>query len=50
MHNFTTRRFQEKKNAYVCLNPFISPEEERVAMEVREKTGVRADQLLFRSV
>jgi len=38
----------EKNNAYACLNPFISPEEERVAMEAREKTGLRADQLLFK--
>lgn len=38
----------EKKNSYACLNPYISPEEEKIAMASRENTGPRPDQLLFR--
>jgi len=38
----------EKKNSYACLNPYISPEEERIAMAARENIGPRPDQLLFR--
>merc|ERR1719295_1944104 len=38
----------EKKNAYACLNPFITPEEERIAFNARAKTELRPDQLLWR--
>ena len=48
LENHTKILFQEKKNSYACLNPYISPEEERIAVAARENIGPRPDQLLFR--
>jgi len=39
---------REKKNAHICLNPCITPEQERVGLAAAEKTQPRKDQLLFR--
>lgn len=38
----------EKANMHICLNPYITPEQERIAMKTREGAGLRPDQLLFR--
>jgi len=38
----------EKANTYICLNPYFTPEQERIAMKAREKQGLRGDQLLFK--
>ena len=40
-------RLQEKRNAYLCLNPYLSPEAERVAHAKRETEEPRPDKLLF---
>jgi len=38
----------EKANMHFCLNPYITPEQERIAMKSREGDGLRADQILFK--
>jgi len=38
----------EKANMHICLNPYISPEHERIAMKSREGVGLRPDQILFK--
>ena len=42
---FATLR--EKKNIHLCLNPFISPEQERSSAQLRAG-ALRPDQILFR--
>lgn len=39
---------REKANMHICLNPYITPEQERVAMKTREGVGLRPDQLLYK--
>jgi len=39
---------REKKNTKLCMNPFITPEQERVATKAREGQGLRPDQILFK--
>jgi len=48
MNKMNRKINQEKKNAYACLNPFITPEQERIALAAREKNELRPDQLLFK--
>jgi len=38
----------EQANTYICLNPYITPEQERVAMKAREKQSLRDDKILFK--
>jgi len=38
----------EKNNMHICLNPYITPEQERIAMKAREGVGLRTDQILFK--
>jgi len=39
---------REQANMHICLNPYITPEQERIAMKRREGAGSRPDQLLFK--
>merc|ERR1719309_209226 len=32
----------------ICLNPYVTPEQERIATKARRKTELREDQILFR--
>jgi len=38
----------EVANTHLCLNPFITPEQENIAMKAREQNSPRPDQVLFR--
>ena len=38
----------EKRNTMICLNPYVTPEQERIAAKARSKTELREDQILFR--
>ena len=38
---------REKKNIHICLNPILSPEEERQSVAARQG-ALRVDQVLFR--
>ena len=44
---FKLGTFREKKNIHLCLNPFISPEQERSSTQFRAG-ALRPDQILFR--
>ena len=33
---------------HICLNPYITPDQERIAMKTREGVGLRPDQILFK--
>merc|ERR1719510_1394259 len=39
---------REKKNVALCLNPYITVEQERVLTQAREKTEERPDKTLFK--
>eukprot|EP00088_Acartia_fossae_P014782 TRINITY_DN17977_c0_g1_i1.p1 TRINITY_DN17977_c0_g1~~TRINITY_DN17977_c0_g1_i1.p1 ORF type:complete len:113 (-),score=6.28 TRINITY_DN17977_c0_g1_i1:193-531(-) len=39
---------REKRNAHLCLNPYITPEQERVGVEADKLTQPRRDQHTFR--
>ena len=41
---------QEKKNSYAILKPYISPEEERIAMAARDTNEQKLEHLLFMCV
>ena len=41
---------QEKKNSYAILKPYISPEEERIAMVARDTNEQKQEHLLFMCV
>ena len=45
----TLLNFREKKNIHLCLNPFISPEQERQSAQFRAG-ALRPDKILFRWV
>ena len=38
---------REKKNIHICLNPILTPEEERKSVAARQG-ALRVDQVLFR--
>jgi len=38
----------EKNNMHICLNPYLTPDQERIAMKTREGVGLRPDQILFK--
>ena len=45
---FVTLKFcREKKNIHICLNPILTPEEERASVAARQG-ALRVDQVLFR--
>ena len=45
---FVTLKFcREKKNIHICLNPILTPEEERMSVAARQG-ALRVDQVLFR--
>ena len=39
--------YREKKNIHMCLNPILTPEEERQSVPARQG-ALRVDQVLFR--
>ncbi len=40
--------YREKQNTYICLNPYLNPEQERIGTEARAAADVRPDQHMFR--
>jgi len=48
INNMQKEIAREKSNIHICLNPYITPEQERVTMKVREGTELRPDQIMFK--
>jgi hypothetical protein len=38
----------EKRNIQICMNPYFTPEQERLVTEQRKKEGDQPEQLLFK--